>query len=691
MSNFNKFAAAVHAQFVLMSKYELFTTNPDKDGVYAHYLASFPKGTNEIYRERTEHDCSTCRNFIKNIGNVVAIIDGKVVSVWDIKPTGEAAYDAVTQAMADMVKSFPIVDLFRTKEMNYGQESNKELTDGHVYTWHHFHGTIDKRHHHATPDAIMGKFRTDLGVFERGLKELTQTALQQVLDLIDANTLYRGEESRPAVAGFLKAKKEYDKLATNGERNIYVWSRASGPGTSFRNTAIGTLVVDLSAGVDLEAAVRSYEKKVAPENYKRPTALITPAMINDAMKTITDLGIEPALERRYAKISDITVNNVLWVDSSVKSSMKGGVADLLMAAAKPTADIAKKNIIDINIEDFLANILPKAKSIDLLVKNGQQGNFMSLTAPVHPSNGDLFKWENNFAWSYNGNIADSALRKQVQSLGGRVDGVLRFSHTWNYDRRNASLMDLHVFMPGSSPHRDGVHNIYPIGQRVGWNNRKDSSSGGVQDVDYTDAAPEGYIPVENITFPSMDKLKDGDYTFKIHNWSFRAPTQGGFKAEIEFAGQVFQYERVEAMKHHEWITLAVATKKNGEFTIEHKHPVGAASTDVWGVQTEKFTKVNTMLLSPNHWDHNKAGAKHYLFVLDGCANPEPTRGIYNEFLSPALDKHRKVFEVLGDKTKCPVVPPEDQLSGVGFTAARNDSVVLNVVNDKMTTTYRINF
>jgi hypothetical protein len=82
-------------------------------------------------------------------------------------------------------------------------------------------------------------------------------------------------------------------------------------------------------------------------------------MINDAMKTITDLGIEPALERRYAKISDITVNNVLWVDSSVKSSMKGGVADLLMAAAKPTADIAKKNIIDINIEDFLANILPK--------------------------------------------------------------------------------------------------------------------------------------------------------------------------------------------------------------------------------------------------------------------------------------------------------------------------------------------
>ena len=35
--------------------------------------------------------------------------------------------------------------------------------------------------------------------------------------------------------------------------------------------------------------------------------------------------------------------------------------------------------------------------------------------------------------------------------GGRIDGVLRFSHSWNYEgMRNGSLMDLHVFMPGSN-------------------------------------------------------------------------------------------------------------------------------------------------------------------------------------------------------------------------------------------------
>ena len=44
---------------------------------------------------------------------------------------------------------------------------------------------------------------------------------------------------------------------------------------------------------------------------------------------------------------------------------------------------------------------------------------------------------------------------------------------------------------------------------------------------------------------------------------------------------------------------------------------------------------------------------------------EPVRGIYNEFLTGALEPHRKVFEVLGNRTKCQ--PSDKQLSGVGFS------------------------
>jgi hypothetical protein len=43
----------------------------------------------------------------------------------------------------------------------------------------------------------------------------------------------------------------------------------------------------------------------------------------------------------------------------------------------------------------------------------------------------------------------------------------------------------------------------------------------------------------------------------------------------------------------------------------------------------------------------------------------------------SLEQHRRVFEVLGNKTKCQ--PSNNQLSGVGFSSTRSDSV--NVIAD----------
>ena len=81
--------------------------------------------------------------------------------------------------------------------------------------------------------------------------------------------------------------------------------------TRIKNAVIGTLLTDISEGYDLDDAVKSYESKVAPTNYKRPTALITQKIIDSAMKTIEELGISESLKRRYAIISDLSVNNVI--------------------------------------------------------------------------------------------------------------------------------------------------------------------------------------------------------------------------------------------------------------------------------------------------------------------------------------------------------------------------------------------
>jgi len=67
-----------HVSEMLKDATHLFEVNVDKDQMWELYLDSYPVGTNEIYRQRREHDCSCCRHFIKNIGNVVVIKDNKI-------------------------------------------------------------------------------------------------------------------------------------------------------------------------------------------------------------------------------------------------------------------------------------------------------------------------------------------------------------------------------------------------------------------------------------------------------------------------------------------------------------------------------------------------------------------------------------------------------------------------------------
>ena len=64
--------------------------------------------------------------------------------------------------------------------------------------------------------------------------------------------------------------------------------------------------------MDLDVAVRKYEAIVAPTNYKRPKAIYSKKMVEEAQKEIEKLGYMDSLGRRFAKIDDITVNNILF-------------------------------------------------------------------------------------------------------------------------------------------------------------------------------------------------------------------------------------------------------------------------------------------------------------------------------------------------------------------------------------------
>lgn len=661
MSEFVKFAEKVHQQFSKMSEQELYVVDVDGDTLYQHYLESFPEGTNPIHISRASHDCSTCKNFIRNLGNVVAIKDNKLVSVWNVADV-PYPYDQVAQKLNDLIVASSIKKVFRSKESKYGNQTTRHLGENNeVKRWNHFYGTVNRRHKTNSVGEAVGAIDSAMGVFKRGLEELSMSAFDTVIELIENNSIYRGQEHLKSIREFAKVKRQYEKLDA-AQKNIFVWENINNPAARFRNTVIGTLVTDLSDGVDLEKAVRSFESKVAPTNYKRPTALITPSMVKEAMKTIQQLDLESALDRRFARMSDITINNVLWADSSAKSLMKSSVESALMEATVKYT-VSKEKATKIAIDDFVKNILPTASSMEMFVSGQHFNKFVSITAPAHENSGKLFKWNNDFGWSYDGNITDS-IKERVKKAGGNVSADLRVSLSWfNYDD-----LDLHAEEPG------GRH-IY-FGQKMG-----------ILDVDMNAGGGRTREPVENLAW---NRPRDGKYKIWVNQFSKRETSGIGFVIEIENNGSVSQYSFNKSVTGN--VNVGTLTVKNGvivEFDISKSLTGGGISQEKWGVTSEKFVKVQTLMNSPNYWDDNEVGNKHWFFILEGCKNDEPTRGIYNEFLNSNLEKHRKVFEVLGDRTKCQ--PTDDQLSGIGFSSTQANSATVRVKTNARQQTFEICF
>jgi hypothetical protein len=669
MSDFHTFATAVHTRYNEMAKNELFEVDITPDEIWAAYLAAFPEGTNPVFRINTEHDCSCCRNFIKNLGRVITLgVNGERKTVWGLWEDSPAPYNEVGHVLSTLVLRAKIKSVYRTKEHNYGAEQSRELrADGSVHVWKHFHGKVALKHRSDDADTIRGKMNTTAQVFQRGLEELRVTDVMQVLQLIDAKALYRGEEHKAAVVEFQKLQHAYKDLHVGSqERDDFVWANLSSPAARFRNTVIGTLVQDLSSDMPIEQAVRAFETKVAPANYKRPTALITPRMIEDAMKTIEGLDLQDSLRRRFANISDVSVNNVLWVDNKVKPLMKDGLQGLLLSSVKPSTKATDPRATIVGIDSFMRDILPTATSIDLLVQNKHAGNFVSLTANDDERAARLFKWDNRFAWSYDGNITDS-IRERVKSAGGNVDGKLRFSLAWH----NTDDLDLHVFTPG------GAHIYYAA--RSGQGGRLDVDANGINGI-----RPD---PVENVAFAIP---ADGVYKVTVNQFSKRQNHDVGFTLQAATEGQVMEFTYPHAVSGNNVIgEFHVRGGQIVDFKYSDALTLGSTPKEKWGITTEQPVKVRTVMFSPNYWDDNAVGNKHWIFVLDGCKNPEPARGIYNEFLRSELDQHRKVFEILGEKTKCPVV--DDQLSGVGFSSTKREEVQATVHTATGQRTYKIQF
>lgn len=646
----------------------LFEVEVDKDELWNLYLDSFPAGTNEIYRERREHDCSCCRHFIKTIGNAVVIKNNQITTIWDFR-TDDSTYQLVLDAVSDFVKSHAISNVYVSKLKKIGTLKNYEmLENGKIQEWSHFYlelpdNLVDRTN--RSEGDIKGSFRDVKNVFKRSLDEISEESILTVLELISSNTLYKGEEWKAVLQEFLKYKKEYKKIKVEQKEN-YAWEKSIKAGPvigKIRNHSIGTLLVNISEGMDLDTAVKKYEQIVAPANYKRPKAIYTKKMLEDAKKTITELGYLDSLNRRFATPDDISANNLLFLNRDTAKRVGGG--DVFSEMEKDVAVNPKQfsRVEEIGIEKFVKDVLPTVSEVEVYLENKHAKNMVSLITPENRDSKSMFKWDNGFSWAYTGNMADSDIRENVKMAGGKVDGVLRFSIQWNENGRDNSDIDAHCIEPNRNEIYYG-------------NNRKPDISrlGGQLDIDII--RPAGKIAVENITWNNKEQMIPGIYEFFVHQYN--GMTTDGFRAEIEFDGQIHSFDYHKPTKCNQKIKVAqVILHQNGTFTIKELLPSSVSSREVWGLQTNQFVPVSVICYSPNYWDEQKGiGHKHYMFILKGCVNPEMPNGMFNEYLKEELMQHKRVFEALG--SKCHVEDCDDQLSGIGFSSTKRAEMIVKV-------------
>lgn len=258
------------------------------------YLDSFADPDDRQY-----HNCHACRQFIKRVGTLVTIDEQGLThsAVWKPENAPER-YLAAIIAMKNSVENARVYGVFLSSARVLGTPVTNQ--------WTHYavaNPRVYSRETLKTPFAAAASKKEDFKTICRALASFKLETLEQVVDLLRLDALYRSEKILGQAEWLYELKRAVENMKHRQRRRNIIWRAIASAPDGFchpRSGMIGTLLDDLDNGLELADAARRFESKMHPLAYQRPQAMPSEGAIDAAEKAIKKMGVERSLERRFA-------------------------------------------------------------------------------------------------------------------------------------------------------------------------------------------------------------------------------------------------------------------------------------------------------------------------------------------------------------------------------------------------------
>ena len=646
----------------------------DIQGVWDAFLAGLPEA------ERQHHNCNCCRSFVNHYGSLVVMnANGDLAPlVWPDPTTVPDLYRVSVTNIRSLFAAAKVSGVFFSDTDSLGRME----VGGWTHMWVPSVGPSRNRNRLVTAfqrEAEVAQLRETL----RGaILAYPRTLVEEAVRVLREAGLYRAETILPRAEWLLTA---YDVFANTRKPGLF-WRLVLEAPAGFCNVksgVLGALLDDIQAKTPFPALQARWNMVLDPNQYQRAQVAPAAATIAQAERIFAELGLAPALQRRYLSAGEIPKNAFIWKAFEEKTAGQIPTAGVFghikpKATSSGTAETPTVTGIPaqtITWSKFLRTVAPDAKDIEVQVTNQNTSRFMGLVGPADPTAPEMLKWKNGISWYYHGG-ADGEMRRRVEQAGGQFTNVdIRCTLLWN------SRTDLDVHCEITPNGRATEH--------IGFSNKRGSAAtgNGWLDIDMN-VSGETLSPVENIRWGKGSAVS-GFYKFYVLNYTGRDgyhPTP--YEVELEVEGQIYRYSGAIAARVRQDVfefsydrnTKTITNLKSSGYVGT---PAAASQTEAWGLPVGGWVKVNSIVSSPNQWDGDQTftqGQTHTFFLLNGCKDTagQKGRGFFPEMMRGDLHPVRSVIEAHLATQAIQPNAEDTQVCGLGVANDQPWNIVVRV-------------